>query len=101
MSRVRAYRGHLRGYGHRGSAGRSDGCPPATPNCATGSAYIFQRDVGGINNWAEVAKLTAADAAANDQFGVAAATDGDVAVVGAFAGDGLRGAAYVFVASLG
>jgi hypothetical protein len=62
----------------------------------SGSAYIFERDYGGTDNWGEVKKLVADDAAANDQFGVSLAIDGDVAVVGAFGDDGLRGAAYVF-----
>ena len=48
---------------------------------------------------AEQAKLTASDAAASDEFGVAVAVDGDTAVVGAFGDDdrgASSGAAYVF-----
>ncbi len=48
-----------------------------------GSAYVFQRDAGGIDNWGEVKKLLASDAAFNDSFGISVAISGDTAVVGA------------------
>ncbi|MHC4698740.1 MAG: FG-GAP repeat protein, partial [Planctomycetota bacterium] len=50
----------------------------------SGSAYIFQRDEGGTGNWGEVIKLTASDAAAEDQFGYAVSISGDTAIVGAY-----------------
>ena len=50
---------------------------------------------------AEVAKLTASDAAGGDQFGHGVAVDGDTMVVGAPSEDSLRGAAYVFVRDAG
>ena len=67
----------------------------------SGAAYVFQRDEGGADNWGEVKKLTASDAAAGDRFGLSVAVSGDTAVVGAFAEEdagGLisAGAAYVF-----
>ena len=46
--------------------------------------------------YVEVAKLTAADAAAYDYFGYSVAIDGGTIVVGACGDDSLRGAAYVF-----
>ncbi len=49
----------------------------------SGSAYIFQRDQGGADNWGQVKKLTASDAAGGDRFGSAVALDGDTALVGA------------------
>jgi len=61
-----------------------------------GSAYVFTRD--GIN-WTQQAKLLAADGAAEDEFGVSVAVDGDTAVIGAYLDDdnGNRsGSAYVF-----
>ena len=65
----------------------------------TGSAYVFQRDHGGPDNWGEVTKITASDAALGDQFGVAVFLSGDTAIVGAFAdddhGEG-SGSAYIF-----
>jgi FG-GAP repeat len=65
----------------------------------TGSAYIFDRNQGGVDNWGEVAKLTASDAAANDFFGEDVAISGDTVVVGAAGNsdDGSNsGSAYIF-----
>ncbi len=67
----------------------------------TGSAYIYDRNEGGADNWGEVRKLTASDAAATSYFGQEVAVNGDHAIVGApFAygtsGTIRRGAAYVF-----
>ena len=65
----------------------------------SGSAYVFQRDHGGANNWGEVAKLTAADAAAGDLFGISVALHGDTALVGARLDDdggAQSGSAYLF-----
>jgi hypothetical protein len=64
-----------------------------------GAVYVLQRNSGGAGNWGEVAKLTASDAQANDEFGRAVAVDGDVVVVGTTGEDSLgskAGAAYVF-----
>jgi len=64
-----------------------------------GAAYVFYRNQGGIDNWGEVTKLTASDAADSDHFGVALFLSGDNAIVGAYQEDGAgfdRGAAYVF-----
>lgn len=65
-----------------------------------GAAYVYLRSNGA---WAEMAKLTAPDGAAGDEFGFAVAISGDTIVVGArFATvDAIsgRGAAYVFVRS--
>ncbi len=58
----------------------------------SGSAYVFER-VNGV--WTEVAKLTASDGQAQDQFGVSVAIDGDTVIVGAFQDD-FKGSAYVF-----
>jgi len=65
----------------------------------SGSAYIFERNDGGADNWGEVKKLTASDAAAGDDFGRSVALDGDTALVGARDGDGAiadSGSAYIF-----
>jgi len=67
---------------------------------SSGSAYVYVRS-GGV--WTQQAKLTAADAAANDYFGYSVAVSGDTAVVGAYLDDRPNpvgadaGAAYVFV----
>ncbi|MGD2246422.1 MAG: hypothetical protein PVI11_07745 [Candidatus Aminicenantes bacterium] len=69
-----------------------------------GAAYVFYRNQGGTDNWGEVVKLTASDAADYDEFGNSVAIDGDYVVVGAFLEDGSgtnRGAAYVFYRNQG
>ena len=70
-----------------------------TGGADSGAVYVFFRNEGGENNWGQVAKLTASDAADDDHFGISVAISGDFVVVGANFGDGLAadsGAAYVF-----
>jgi len=67
-----------------------------TKNSNTGAAYIFERNQGGAENWGQVQKLTATDAAVNDQFGRSVAIDGDTVVVGAWLKNSNTGAAYIF-----
>ncbi|WP_415407100.1 FG-GAP repeat protein [Sulfurovum sp. CS9] len=67
----------------------------------SGSAYVFTRTA---TYWNQQAKLTASDAAANDEFGYSVALSGDTAVVGAHNKDKgpeaeESGAAYVFTRS--
>ncbi len=57
-----------------------------------GAAYIFGRDEGGPDNWGEVTKLTASDAAAWDQIGSSVAISGDRVVIGG----GVPIATYLF-----
>ena len=62
----------------------------------SGAAYIFKRDG---TTWTQQAKFTAADAAAEDQFGWSVCLNGDYAVVGANCDDDLgnnSGSAYIF-----
>ncbi len=66
----------------------------------SGSAYVFERDAGGADNWGQVAKLTAFDAAGNDQLGFSVAINGDTIVAGA-RGEDVEGAAYVFTKPAG
>ena len=71
-------------------------------NTDQGAAYVFVRSG---STWAQQAKLTASDGAANDQFGfsVALSSDGNTALVGAWLADigsnTDQGAAYVFAAT--
>ncbi|HEX8737838.1 MAG TPA: hypothetical protein VF721_21080 [Pyrinomonadaceae bacterium] len=69
-------------------------------NSNQGSAYIFIRS-GTI--WSQQAQLTAADGAANDQFGISVAISGETAIVGAYFDDvganADQGSAYIFVRS--
>ena len=65
----------------------------------SGSAYIFERNQGGADNWGQVKKLTASDGAASDWFGLSVALDGDTALVGAYQDDDTAtnsGSAYIF-----
>ncbi len=66
----------------------------------SGSAYVFERDQGGSDNWGQVAKIKADDAATGDQYGYrSVSVSGDTAVVGAWRDDDAgidSGSAYVF-----
>ena len=68
----------------------------------TGAAYIFKRNLGGAENWGQVKKLTASDAAGGDNFGSSVSINVDTVVVGAYGKnfDGgatvVAGAAYIF-----
>jgi hypothetical protein len=65
----------------------------------SGSAYVFERNQSGADSWGQVAKLTASDPAADDQFGWSVAISGDTVVVGAYLDDdggSDSGSAYVF-----
>ena len=61
--------------------------------CDAGAAYIFNYD--GVN-WVQQSQLIANDAAVFDLFGVSVDISGDAAIVGAFAENSFKGAAYVF-----
>ena len=67
---------------------------------AQGAAYLYERDVGTLNNWNQVAKLTASDGAAGDEFGWAVGISGETVVVGAhfadMGGNSGQGAAYLY-----
>jgi len=65
----------------------------------SGSAYVFTRSG---TTWTQQAKLTASDAAAEDNFGVSVSILGDTAIVGAAFNDDVpnnSGSAYVFTRS--
>ena len=71
-------------------------------NAGSGVAYIFRTSDGGAS-YVEVVKLTAADAAEDDWFGVSVAMDGGTVVIGAYLDDDSgsgSGAAYVFDATM-
>ena len=58
-----------------------------------GRVYAYQSANGA---WAEIARLTAADAATGDGFGYAIAADGSLLIVGQPARAGGRGSAFIF-----
>jgi hypothetical protein len=49
----------------------------------SGSAYIFQKDQGGADNWGQVRKITAPVRGIVDWFGFSVSISGDYAIVGA------------------
>jgi hypothetical protein len=69
-------------------------------NANQGSAYVFQRNQGGADQWGQVKQLVASDGAVDDEFGVSVAVSGDTIVVGAYFDDvganANQGSAYVF-----
>lgn len=77
-----------------------DGCPATFVDCGTGSAYVFERNAGGADNWGEMKKLTASDAGVSDIFGNAVVVSGDTVVVSArfddHSGFLSAGSTYVF-----
>ncbi|MEE4271710.1 MAG: GEVED domain-containing protein [Thermoanaerobaculales bacterium] len=65
----------------------------------SGAAYVFARNQGGADNWGEIAKLKASDAATNDYFGTALDLSNDTLLVGSSSDDDAgfsSGSAYVF-----
>ncbi|MBU1683620.1 right-handed parallel beta-helix repeat-containing protein, partial [Patescibacteria group bacterium] len=62
----------------------------------SGSAYIFEKDNGGPDNWGEIKKLVASDAAGSDEFGKSVGISGDYIAIGAPYNNSGRGAVYTF-----
>lgn len=74
-----------------------------TPTVGHGSVFIYQKDLGGMDNWGELMKLESPDAAAA-RFGHSVSVSGDILLVGAPLTDGAElssGTAYVFEKDLG
>lgn len=68
-------------------------------NPSAGSAYIFERNHGGADNWGQSKKLIASDYRVSDWFGASVAISGDTVIVGALNGDGNganTGSAYIY-----
>ncbi len=74
-------------------------------NDGPGAAYIFERNTGGIDNWGQVAGLTASDGATGDNFGASVTINGDFAAVGApdtdIGGNTNQGSVYIFARNVG
>src|ERR1043166_3360199 len=73
------------------------GAPDEPSGTRPGAAYVFTRN-GSV--WMQQQKLTASDAAAQDQFGISVSISGDTVIVGSYQDDNTRGmnagSAYVF-----
>jgi hypothetical protein len=69
--------------------------------------YVFERDLGGPDNWGESQIICPSDPGFEDRFGEGVAIDGDTAVVSSFLDDSLTtgaedaGSVYVFYRDLG
>ena len=73
------------------------GTEPRNASHALARSALPSRQLAGdrrrlSDQYAQIAKLTAADAAAGDEFGYSVAIDGDTVVIGAYS----KEAAYVF-----
>ena len=65
----------------------------------SGAAYVFERNLGGRDQWGQTAKLAPANGSEGDLFGVSVSIRGDVVAVGANGDDEAgqdAGAVYVF-----
>ncbi len=62
----------------------------------SGSAYIFERNIGGSNQWGKVTKILASDGVSGDEFGRSVAISGSVVVVGAERNGNVSGSAYIY-----
>ncbi len=69
-----------------------------------GSAYIYERNQGGLNNWGFVKELTASNPANNARFGYAVAVENDTIIVGSdnrFSTVSGGGVVYIYERNLG
>lgn len=72
------------------------------PELNSGSAYIFERNEGGTNNWGQVTKLLASNSGVTHQYGYSVAVVGDTVVVGAQQDvSPLAGEVYIYERNLG
>jgi uncharacterized repeat protein (TIGR01451 family) len=72
-----------------------------TAGTDAGTAYVFERNHGGADNWGLTQTIMSSDIEAEDYFGEAVAIDGDTVLLGAYGDDvngNFSGSAYVFSA---
>lgn len=62
----------------------------------SGSAYVFTRNAGGVNNWGQAAKLMASDGTTDDEFGDSVTVDGDTIAIGVARKNSYIGAVYLY-----
>ena len=74
-------------------ADQEDGAGVA-PGAQRGAAYVYRKT--GLNTWGEEFKITASDTADLDRFGFSVAINGDYAIVGSYASNTDKGAAYIY-----
>ncbi len=61
-----------------------------------GAVYVFERNLGGENNWGEVKKIQPMDADTDDRFGKTIAMSGEYLLVGSEGHEMGMGATYLF-----
>ncbi len=65
-------------------------------NSSQGSTYLFTRNKNDVDNWGQVAKLTASDGTSNDFFGVFVSLSYNTIIIGAYGYNSMQGSAYIF-----
>lgn len=65
-------------------------------NMDQGSAYIYEKNQGGPDNWGLIKKIEPSDGSDDQWFGSSVSIDGDTVVVGAQQDSAIIGAAYVY-----
>lgn len=68
---------------------------------SSGSAYIFEKDEGGPDNWGQVAKLLPEDGTTGDLFAHSVGISGTTAIAGSHKTGNESGAAYLFDTTTG
>ncbi len=70
-----------------------------TAGADTGAVYLFERDLGGTNNWGELLRVVPTNLTAMARFGFSVALDGDLLAVGApdadLSGTGIKAGAVL------
>lgn len=61
-----------------------------------GAVYLFERNLGGSNNWGELAKIQAEDGDVNDHFGKSISLSGEYLLIGSEGHEMGMGATYLF-----
>ncbi|MFC2116533.1 T9SS type A sorting domain-containing protein [Bacteroidota bacterium] len=69
-------------YAIVGASGEDENESGSDTKSHAGSAYIFYKDQGGVDNWGQVKKIVASDRAAMDGFGSSVSISGNYAIVG-------------------
>jgi len=79
-----------------GAPGESEDAAESNTVNGAGAVYIFKRDLGGVENWGFLKKLTAPVRSSLARFGSAVDMDATQIIVGAPGENGNAGAAYIF-----
>lgn len=67
-----------------GASNEDDDAAGLNPILSAGSAYIFEKDQGGLNNWGQVKKIVASERSGSNYYGFSVALSGTTAAVGGY-----------------